>query len=196
MYFACWLCNFYHVFLLGLAVCMMSSLIEKVKQVPLNESYAIGWSYYGANKIPYLLSHVPVEDVQFEDIISSCAVLDTVRKELAELGFVDSELTGGKKFLRVVLHKNDLTFSCFILHNRGVLYDVTVSFETVRDELDSNFYYNHIDEYYRLFIYLSCKFKPLRNLLTVVHPTYIAKRDDETHKWLHKLSVNDSIYID
>lgn len=174
---------------------MMSSLIEKVKQVPLNESYAIGWNYYGRQKIPHLLSHVPVEDTQFEDIVGSCAVLDAVRKELEELGFVDSELIGGKKFLRIILHKDDLTFSCFVLHNRGALYDVNVSLGTVRDELESNFYNAHIDEYYRLLTYLSCKFKPLRNLLTIVHPTYVAKRDDDTHKWTHKLCVNDSIYI-
>lgn len=173
----------------------MSKLIEAVLKVPTDDAYSLGWQPCRREKLSYLFAKVPVECVEFKDVVGSCLVLDTVRQELKELGYRDEEFIGGDSFIRVQLTNGDVKFTLFANKDGGSLYNVEVTFEKGTDHFEEGFFDRNIGEYYRLLTYFSSKFIKLRSILLCIHPTYIAQRDDDSGKWTHKLQMTDRLYV-
>lgn len=173
----------------------MSKLIEAVLKVPLDDVYSLSWQPCRREKLNYLLVKVPVESVEFRDIVGSCLVLDTIRQELKELGYRDEELVGGDSFIRVQLTNGDVKFTLFANKDGGSFYDVEVTFEKGTDHFEEGFFDRNIGEYYRLLTYFSSKFTKLRPVLLCIHPTYIARREDDSERWTHKLQMTDHLYV-
>ena len=173
----------------------MSKLIEAVLKVPMDDAYSLGWQPCRREKLNYLLVKVPVESVEFKDVVGSCLVLDTIRQELKELGYIDEELVGGDSFIRVQLTNGDVKFALFASKDSGSFYNVEVTFEKGTDHFEEGFFDRNIGEYYRLLTYFSSKFIKLRSVLLCIHPTYIARRDDDSGRWTHKLQMTDHLYV-
>lgn len=173
----------------------MSKLIEAVLKVPMDDAYSLGWQPCRREKLNYLFAKVPVECVEFKDVVGSCLVLDTVRQELKELGYRDEEFIGGDSFIRVQLTNGDVKFTLFANKDGGNLYHVEVTFEKGTDHFEEGFFDRNIGEYYKLLTYFSSKFIKLRSILLCIYPTYIARRDDDSGRWTHKLQMADRLYI-
>lgn len=169
----------------------MSKLVESVLKVPFDDTYALGWQPYRHQKLQYLLENVPVEFHEFGEIAIR-EFLDTVRQEIQELGYTDEEIVSGENFLRVQIKNDDNRFSLFADKENDSFYKIQVCLEKTVEEFEDGFFERYIVQYYKLLVYFATKFVKLRMSLMCLHPTYIARKQEDTGNWVHRLELNDS----
>lgn len=174
---------------------MMSTLIENILKISLNDVRALGWNTSAGEKAARVYVSLPLEHLGFKDIVDSCVILDTMRTELEELGYTDDEIVGNDTFLRIQLRNSVQSFSLFVNKEGDKLYSFNATLTMRSEGMIEDFFDNYSDDYYRLLLYFSCKFQVLRHILLGKRPTYIARREDETGKWVHMLRMQDSMYI-
>ena len=174
---------------------MMSTLIENILKISLNNVRALGWNTSGGEKVARVYVSLPLEHLGFKDVVDSCVILDTMRTELKELGYTDDEIVGNDTFLRIQLRNSTQTFSLFVNKEGEKLYSFDATLTMRSEGMIEDFFDTYSDDYYRLLLYFSCKFEVLRHILLGKRPTYIARREDETNEWVHTLRMQDSLYI-
>lgn len=172
----------------------MSKLVEAVLKIPMEDVYALGWQPYRQEKLTSLLEQVPLESIDFKDVTDS-RLMATMRQEFEELGYRDKEFVGGDSFIRVELTNGDMTFSLLANRDSNKIYDVEVTFFKSADHLEEEFFDKNIKEYYKLLTYFASKFLKLRHVLLCTHPTYIARRSDDSEVWMHTLQMSNDLYV-
>lgn len=169
----------------------MSKLVEAVLQVPFDDTYALGWQPYRRKKLQYLLENVPVESHEFRDL-SEKSVRDTVCQEIKDLGYTVEEIASNENFIRVQIKNDDNKFSLFADKENDSFYRIQIYLQKNTKEFEDGFFDRYIVQYYKLLIYFATKFAKLRMSLMCLHPTYVARKQEDTRNWVHQLKLNDS----
>ena len=173
----------------------MSALIENILKISLDDVRALGWNTSGGEKAVRVYVNLPLEHLGFKDVVDSCVILDTMRTELQELGYTDDEIVGNDTFLRIQLRNSTQSFSLFVNKEDDKLYSFNATLTMRSEGMIEDFFDTYSDDYYRLLLYFSCKFRILRHILLGKGPTYIARRENETDEWVHTLRMQDNLYI-
>ena len=108
------------------------------------------------------------------------------------MGYTDEEIVSGENFLRVQIKNDDNRFSLFADKENDSFYKIQVCLEKTVEEFEDGFFERYIVQYYKLLVYFATKFVKLRMSLMCLHPTYIARKQEDTGNWVHRLELNDS----